>query len=167
MVPIIAETGDKTSALSSLKKKRGIVKRSITRLVKTLKTLEATPHAPRVVDLVTKLEGLDKDFRSVHYDIVDLFEEDSEDLEKEHEVLDKHEDDVTATSLRLQKLITLISSTMDTGGEKTSSRKLSRIERHLKVAKTMMTSPWWNNIKNRWMISKRSCPLFICRHRLT
>ena len=140
VVPVSAQPwrkpGDKTSALSNLRK-RGIVKRSITRLVNTLKTLEATPHAPGVVNqakqLVTKLEGFDKDFRSVHYDVVDLFEEDSEDLEKEHEVLDKHEDDVTATSLRLQKLITLSSSTMDAGGEKASSRKLSRLEHRLKA----------------------------------
>ena len=68
-------TGDKASALSSLRKKRGIVKHSITRLVNTLKTLEVTPTAPGVVDqtkqLVTKLEGFDKDFRSIHYGIVD------------------------------------------------------------------------------------------------
>ena len=102
-----------------------------------VKTLEINPKAPGVTDqakqLVTKLEGFDKDFRSVHYVIVDLFEEDSEDLEKEHEVLDKHEDDVTPTSLRLQKLITCSSSVMDAGTEKASSRKLSRVERRLKA----------------------------------
>lgn len=129
--------GDKSGDLSSLRKKRGIVKRFITRLVNTLKTLEVNPKAPGVTDqakqLVTKLEGFDKDFRSIHYGIVDLFEEDSEDLEKEHEVLDKHEDDVTATSLRLQKLITCSSSVMDAGAEKASSRKLSRVERRLRA----------------------------------
>ena len=45
---------------------------------------------------ISKLEGFDKDFRSIHYEIVDLIEKDSDDLEKGHEVLDKHEDDVTA-----------------------------------------------------------------------
>ena len=68
------------------------------------------------------------------YDVVDLFEEnshDSKDLEKEHEVLNKDEDDVTAMSLRLQKLITISSSTMDASGEKASSHKLSRLERRL------------------------------------
>lgn len=124
------ETGGKTSALSSLRKKRGIVKRSITRSANTLKSLEASPTVPGVVEqatqLVTKLDGFDKDFRSIHYEIVDLVEEDSEDLEKEHEGLDKHEDDVTAMSLRLRKLITYSSSTTDAGSEKASSRKLSR-----------------------------------------
>ena len=103
----------------------------------TLKTLEITPKAPGVVDqakqLVTKLEGFDKDFRSIHYEIVDMFEEDSEDLEKEHEMLDKHKDDVTATSLRLQKLITCSSSVMDAGTEKASLRKLSCVECRLRA----------------------------------
>ena len=61
-----------------------------------------------------------------------MLKENSEDLKKEHEVLDKHEDDITAMSLSLQKLITISSSTMDAGGEKASSRKLSW-ERHLKA----------------------------------
>ena len=126
---------DSSRALSSLRKKRGIVRRSITRLVNNLKTLEATPEAPGVIDqtkqLIVKLEGFDKDFRSIHYEIVDLFDEDSDDLEKEHEVLDKHEDYVTATSLRLQKIIANSSSAMDAGNKKALSRKLARVERHL------------------------------------
>lgn len=84
---------DSGRALTSLQRKRGVIKRSITCLVNTLKTLEATADAPGVVDhakqLVTKLEDFDKDFCSVHFEIVDLFREgESEDLEKEHEVLE-------------------------------------------------------------------------------
>ena len=127
---------DLARTLSSLRRKRGVVKRSITRLVNTLKTLEASPDAPGVVDQakqsITKLEGLDKDFRSIHYEIVDLLEE-GPDLEKEHEVLDQHEDDITATSLRLQRLVAAKSSTVGTGSERTSSRKLTRVERRLKA----------------------------------
>ena len=55
--------------------------------------------------LVTRLETLDKDFRSVHGQIANLFEEDSEDLEKEHEALDNHEDNIASAFLRLQRLI--------------------------------------------------------------
>ena len=94
--------------LSSLGKKRDVVKHSITRLVNTLRTLEAISDALGVVDqakqLIAKLEGFDKDFRSIHYEIIVLFDEDSEDLEKEHELLDKHEDDVMAMLLHLQKI---------------------------------------------------------------
>ena len=61
---VTMETRDKANTLSSLRKKRGIVKRSITRLVNTLTTLEVTPTAPGVVDqakqLVAKLEGFDR-----------------------------------------------------------------------------------------------------------
>ena len=135
---------DTSRALSSLRKKRGIVRRSITRLVNTLRTLEATPDAPGVVDqtkqLIAKLEGFDKDFRSIQYEIVDLFDEDSADLEKEHEVLDKHEDDVTATSLRLQNIIATSSSSVDTGKKKALSRKLARVERRLKATEEALAS---------------------------
>ena len=127
---------DAGRALTSFRRKRGVNKRSITRLVNTLKTLEATPDAPGVFDhakqLVTKLEDFDKDFRSVHFEIVDLFgEEESEDLEKEHEVLDKHEDDVTATSIRLQKLVAPRAKSVGAGVEKLLSRKLGRVQRCL------------------------------------
>ena len=80
--------------LHSLGIQRGVVKRSVTRLVKNLKKLEDDSDAQRVVEdakrLVTRLETLDKDFRSVHGQIANLFEEDLEDLEKEHEALDNH-----------------------------------------------------------------------------
>lgn len=111
-------TKDLTRTLTSLKRKRGIVKRSITRLPNTLKTLEDSPDAPGVVDQarqsIAKLESLDKDFRSIHYDLFD----EGPDLEKEHEVLDQHEDDVTAASLRLQRLVAVKSSTVDAGSKR-------------------------------------------------
>ena len=129
------EPGDKSSVLSSLRKKRGIVKHSITRLVNTLKTLEITPTAPGFADqakqLVTKL-GFDKDFRSLHYEISESSRKILM-ISRKHEVLDKHEDDVTATSLRLLKLITCSSSVMDATTERASSRKLSCVERRLRA----------------------------------
>ncbi len=135
---------DAGRALTSLRRKRGVIKRSITRLVNSLKTLEATPDAPGTVahakQLVMKLEGFDKDFRAAHFEIVDLFAEDkSEDLEREHEVLDKHEDDMTATSLRLQRLITLAPGSVDSGSEKPLSRKLGRVQRHLEETGTALS----------------------------
>ena len=125
---------DPGRTLTSLRRKRGVIKRSITRLVNNLSTLEVSSDDAATVDhakqLITKLEGFDKDFRSVHFEIVDLFgEEESEDLEKEHEVLDKHEDDVTAALLRLQKLTT--PRRTDAGSEKLLSRKLARVLRRL------------------------------------
>ena len=130
-------TDEERRVLSSLRKRRGVVRRSVTRLVNTLRTLEATPDAPGVFDQakqqITKLEGLDKDFRSIHYEIIDLFDEDSDELDKEHETLDRHEDDVTATLLRLQRIIAASSLTVDDGTKRALSRKLAHVERHLKA----------------------------------
>ena len=127
---------DPTRTLSSLKRKRGVVKRSITRLLNNLKTLETTRDAASVVDqakqAMTKLESLDKDYRSVHYEIVDQLEE-GPDLDREHEVLDQHEDDVTDASLRLQRLIAAKPSAVDAGSERASSRKLARVESRIKA----------------------------------
>lgn len=92
-------------------KKRGTVRCSFTYLVNTLRTLEATPDAPGVIDQakqqITKYmyKSLDKDFRPIHHEIIDLFNEDSDELEKEQQALCKYEDDVTATSLCVQKII--------------------------------------------------------------
>lgn len=74
-------------------------------MVNTLKTIEATPDAPGTADqakrFITKAKGLDKDFRSVHYEIINLLEEGFGNLEKEREVLDKHEDDLSATVIHI------------------------------------------------------------------
>lgn len=105
------QAGEATAVatLHSLKIQRGVVKRSVTRLIKNLKKLEDDSDVPGVAEdakqLVTRLETLDKDFRSVHGQIANLFEEDSEDLEKEHEALDIHEDNIASAFLRLQRLI--------------------------------------------------------------
>ena len=72
-----------------------------------------------------------QDFCSAHCRVANLFEEDSADLENEHKVLDRHEDDIAATFLRLQCLVTGNHSGT-TNQEKALSRKLSRVERRLR-----------------------------------
>ena len=58
-----------------------------------LRDLEANPDDPsqneQIKQLLGKLEGLDKEFRAAHLDVMDLIEEDSPDQEKEDEILDK------------------------------------------------------------------------------
>ena len=135
---------DADRSLSNLRKRRGVIKRSITRLVNTLKTLEANSDDPDVGDrarpLIAKLEGWDKDFVSIHLEIVDLLEEESEDLEKEHEVLDKHEDDIADITLRLQKLVKPSSSPANVGCEKVPSHKLARVQRCLEATLGVLAS---------------------------
>ena len=96
--------------LSNFRKPRGVVHSSITHLGNRLKDLEATPDGPGIGDcarqLVTKLESLDKDFRALHFKIVDLIDApDTEQLNIEQDTLDGHDDDITSISLCLQHLI--------------------------------------------------------------
>ena len=123
------------ATLHDLRVQRGVIKRSVTCLIKNLNGLEDNPDAPGVKQeakrLLTRLETLDKDFRSAHCRVANLFEEDSADLENEHKVLDRHEDDIAATFLRLQCLVTGNHSGT-TNQEKALSRKLSRVERRLR-----------------------------------
>ena len=125
---------DPARTLVTLRRQRGVVKRSVTRLSTNLRSLEATPGASGVTDqakqLLAKFDSLDKRFQSLHLEIVSFLEEDSADLEKENEVLDRFEDDIAALSLRLKKL-SAPSVTAETSAGKQLSRKLIRVKRHL------------------------------------
>ena len=83
--------------IGNLRKRRGVVRGSITRLATRLRELEEITDQPRTADhasqLLAKLESLDGEFKAIHFEIIDLIDE-SEDLEKEQTVLDKHDDDV-------------------------------------------------------------------------
>ena len=118
-----------------LRKRRGVVRASVTRLDKRLKDLEATRDQPGVNDrakqLAAKLEGLEHDFKTSHLQLIDLIDDEDE-LEQEHEVLDRHDDDVASLTVRLQKLMTASSSSATPdAGKKAPTRKLSRLDRNL------------------------------------
>ena len=72
-----------------------MIKRSLTNLYNQLKELEASTDEAakpnRAKQLMAKLEVLDKGFSAAHLDVMDLEDEESPDLEKEHEAMDKHE----------------------------------------------------------------------------
>ena len=125
---------DPARTLPTLRKRRGVVQGSITRLANTLKDLEATPIGPGVGDSArqsaTKLETLDKEFKSLYFEIVDLInDKEVGELNKEQEVLDRHDDDIEAIAIRHQQLITKYGNPTDTtGARKSSSQKLSRLE---------------------------------------
>lgn len=128
-------SGEDTSraTLFSLRTRGGVVKCSVAWQIKNLKALDDVPGCSGVVDeakhIVTKLEGLDKDFCSVHCEIDNLFELGSDELEREHEALDWHEDEIADAFLRLQCLIDHNRTTTGvSNSEKVSSRKLSMVE---------------------------------------
>ena len=121
-------------ALSTQRKRRGVVKASITRLGSRLKELESKVEEPTTHDhaqrQTTKLETLDAKFKTRHFSLIDLIDDD-ETLEKEQETLDQHDDDVTTLAVRIQRLITLSSTTpTNSDHRKVLMRKLQHLEKY-------------------------------------
>ena len=96
-------------ALSSNKKKRGVVRASITRLHTRISDLETSPDTDLARRLTTRLETLVAEFKVHHYSIIDLLE-DEDALEREQEILHDHEDEVAQLIVRLDKVVTTCSS---------------------------------------------------------
>ena len=99
--------------LSTLRRRRGITKASITRLPTCLKDLEGDITRPWTNDhtqkMQQKLDALDAEFRSHHQGIVDLINsEDS--LTGEQNTLDEHDDLIADLSVRVNQLLTACSS---------------------------------------------------------
>lgn len=125
-----------TSA-ATLWKRRGVVRVSITRLGTRLKELEEDAEQPWNLDhtrqfILTK--RLDEDFKKHHFELIDMIDDDDY-LEREQAVLDKHDDDITSLSVRLQTLLTpsttLVTPAADS--RKLSSRKLSCLQAGLTI----------------------------------
>ena len=99
---------DKARALSSLHKKQEVARSSVTRLGNRLRELKSDPEAAVVSDhakqLLLKFNEGDSDFKSLHFQVLDLIDEnDDEALKKEQDKLDQHEDNVSALTLPIQR----------------------------------------------------------------
>ena len=92
-------------AISTQRKRRGVVRASITRLSFRVKELESKAEDPTTHDiaqrLATKLETLDAKFRTHYFSLIDLINDDDT-LGKEQETLDQHDDDVTVLAVRIR-----------------------------------------------------------------
>ena len=90
--------------LATLKRRRGTVKASLTKLATRLRELEETEFAPSIASqaqqYLKRLETLDANFKTHHLAIVDVTEEE-EQLTLEQEALDQHDDNVMTFSMRL------------------------------------------------------------------
>ncbi len=97
------------AAIATLRRRRGAVKASITKLASTLIELERQDLDQSVVSraqqLLKRLESLDTRFKSHHFEILDVLESETQ-VGSEQEILDKHDDDVMELSIRLQVLTT-------------------------------------------------------------
>ena len=120
-------------ALSTLRRRRGVTKASITRLSTRLKDLEADISRPGTIDhaqkMQQKLDALDAEFRSHHQGIVDLI--DSEDsLTGEQNTLDEHDDFIADLSVRVNQLLTACSAS-DATARRLASRRLAHVGKSL------------------------------------
>ena len=84
-------------ALANHKKRRGVVRASLTRLGTKLGELEGSTDQPDTLDhakrLITKLECLDAEYKTHHYSIVDLTDDEGG-LETEQAALDAHHENI-------------------------------------------------------------------------
>ena len=94
-------------ALSSNRKKRGVVRASVTCLHTHVSELEGSTDNPETTDqarrLTTRLRTLAEEFKVHHYTVIDLIEDEG-DLAKEQETLDNFDDDTAQFITRLEKL---------------------------------------------------------------
>ncbi len=116
--------------LTKLRRRRGVTRASITRLETRLNELEGLIQQPSNVEharqLAAKLETLDAEFKLYHFQIVDLLD-DEEQLEREQEALDNHDDHVLDLDVRFKRLCSLTTPTQSTDQCKLSARKLHHL----------------------------------------
>jgi len=114
-------------ALSTARKRRGVVRASITRLdgrVAELESKEELTAADRLAaqHLLQKLNSLEAEFRSYHLAVVDLVEEDA--LEGEQAILDEHDDRVSRLVVRVQQLVSTVTQAVVAPSVTTSGVRL-------------------------------------------
>ena len=98
---------------------------------------DTNDHAQR---LSIKLETLDAEFKTHHFAVIDLIDDDGT-LGREQETLDQHDDDVTSLAVRLQKLITASSATpTNSDHRKVLTRKLQHMEKSVTVMSENVSS---------------------------
>ena len=92
---------------TTLRKRRSVVRASITRLFTCLKDLESKADQPTTLDLAQqmskKLESLDSDFKLHHYALIDLID-DIESMLKEQDILDGHDDETAILNEKIGSL---------------------------------------------------------------
>ena len=120
-------------ALSTLKRRRGVTKASVTRLSTRLKDLETDISRPGTIDharrMQQKLDALDGEFRSHHQSIVDLVDNE-EALTGEQSTLDEHDDLIADLSVRVNQLIAACTCS-DSAPRKLATRRLAHVGKSL------------------------------------
>ena len=128
------------SNVSTLRKRRGVVRASITRLTNRLK---GDTDSPVTLDLAggmtRKLDALDTEFRAHHQALVDLID-DEEALLTEQNTLDDHDDHVAVLTARIQQLVSACTPSSDLSLRKIASRRLSHLQKSLSSVRMAITT---------------------------
>ena len=95
---------------SEARRKRGVVRRSITYLNKRLTEVEEIPNADEAhqhaLHLMSCLSGLDAEFKTIQYNILsDIDEGEKSVVAEEQEALDKHDEVIDELSVRIKLLL--------------------------------------------------------------
>lgn len=97
-----------TVDLAALKRRRGAIKASITKLATKIADLEGKEASPTILthaqQLSKRLESLDGDFKTRHFAVIDVLDDEGQ-LAVEQDALDKHDDELADLNLRLQALM--------------------------------------------------------------
>ena len=114
------------STAPDVRKRRGTVRGSITRLVNRLSVLEGKAAEPTTFDLAQdlakRLSELDQEFRRHHYQLLDLIDEKEEEaLAKEQADLDGHDDVIDDANLRIKQLVMISSSSANSSKRRSIS----------------------------------------------
>ncbi len=127
---------ERHAAITSHRKRRGVLRASITKMRTHTRDLEARSEDPSTVDLALrlsqKLEKLDSEFKQRHFDLID-FIEDEDELEKEQEILDVHDDEVSYLAIALKQLTT---TKADDGRKIIAARRLKHVREVLDSIKS-------------------------------
>ena len=119
---------------SVLRKRRGVTRASITRLCRRLGELEGAADQPSTLDLTQqlkkKLEELDSEFKTHHYGLIDVIDDDHT-LEGEQATLDKHDEDIATLTVRIQHLLEVCTSSRASNPLNIASRRLLRLRKCL------------------------------------
>ena len=130
--------------LSNLRKRRGVVKASMTRLDTRMRTLEEATDQPNTKNsakqMLSRLNEASAEFKQIHLSLIDLID-DEEALGTEQSTLDDHEDFVASLAVRLQALIALGDvPTTKISEHKVLSRRLKRLQDCLSTANEAITA---------------------------
>ena len=121
------------------KKRRSVVKASLTKLSTKLTELEADTTNPTLLEaaknLADKLKSLQQDFKNHQLSIIDRTEEE-EALAEEQLALDTGEDQVSELSIRIQRLITLATGSKSQDAVRVANKQLALLQTKLESIDT-------------------------------